>query len=513
MSTLLEHPPPAATTVDQATRSQDRLKFYFAILSALGGLVLATGQDAEMIPVIAVFFAAFGFVFVDSLKLFAVPPAVAYILMGMAAVYCVSDFWKLDTPGNRQMLSVAQLLVFVQAILMLQKKTLRIFEQLGVFCLLELVVAAVFNDALNYGLILLPIGLIAVWALTLLASVTAMEGLEARLTVSDPGARPAANFGKHRKPGPRWIRPTRDRARPSPVIRFAAVDSIDSLASAAAGMARFVLLTLAPAIVLVGAVFFYVLPRTTDAARMEERGNALVGFNDQMRLEQLGQMLQSTEPALRVRLSDRRNGRPYGIIGGMYLRGQVLETYEPLVTGGKTTATWSAVFGGSTKSRRSLPREYLPPRLSDTNFYDSVSVDVTCESMQSPSLFTIAPHFRIKSDDQVFHADGRWTLSRDEESGFFYPRIRYSFGTHAFRDGVQSDVIAAPSVIVLRRNHRPGGYLDQLSRFDADAMPTVAKTAAKFGIRFQRAREPTSRWPRRWRISWPMAATMNTRCS
>ena len=123
-----------------------RLKLYFAILSCLGGLVLASGERTELIPVVAVFFAVFGFVFVDWLQLFALPSAFAYLLMGIAAAYCVSDFWNLQTPGNQQMLSVAQLLVFVQAILMLQKKSPRIFEQLGVFCLLELVVAAEFAE-------------------------------------------------------------------------------------------------------------------------------------------------------------------------------------------------------------------------------------------------------------------------------------------------------------------------------------------------------------------------------
>ncbi len=176
----------AEENLDQVVTIQNRLKFYFAILSCLGGLVLASGEGAELIPVVAVFFAFFGFVFVDWLKLFALPPIAAYIMMGIAAVYCVSDFWDLDAPGNRQMLSVAQLLVSVQAILMLQEKTPRIFEQLAVFCLLELVVAAVFNDAPVYGMLLLPIGIIGALALALLASVSAGEGLQTAASESAP---------------------------------------------------------------------------------------------------------------------------------------------------------------------------------------------------------------------------------------------------------------------------------------------------------------------------------------
>jgi hypothetical protein len=59
-----------------------RLKLYFAILSCLGGLVLSAGSDTESIPIIAVFFAVFGYLFVDVLELFALPPLAAYAAMG-----------------------------------------------------------------------------------------------------------------------------------------------------------------------------------------------------------------------------------------------------------------------------------------------------------------------------------------------------------------------------------------------------------------------------------------------
>ena len=222
----------------QAASNQDRLKLYFAILTCLGGLVLASGEGAELIPVVAVFFAVFGYVFVDWLKLFALPAVAAYILMGFAAVYCVSDFWKLETPGNQQMLSVAQLLVLVQAILMLQKKTPRIFEQLGVFCLLELVVAAVFNDPLVYGLLLLPIGMIGIWALALLSSVTASEGLQLSMHQGGAGIGLDSDWGKDGKSDHWMISSIAGRPRQSPTIRYSAANSVGSLSVASARMGR-----------------------------------------------------------------------------------------------------------------------------------------------------------------------------------------------------------------------------------------------------------------------------------
>jgi hypothetical protein len=483
--------------------NQIRLKLSFAILSCLGGLVLASGDGAEVIPLIAIFFAVFGFVFVDWLKLFSLPPVAAYILMGIAAIYCVSDFWHFETPGNQQMLSVAHLLVFVQAILMLQKKTPRIFEQLGVFCLLELVVAAVFNDAIVYGFLLVPIGLLGAWALAMLSAVSACEGLDSGTDAMIGGVSSNPAKGEHWRS---WLwHADRGRAGGSDVICSASYSSVGSVALAVRRMRRYAIMTLAPAITLIAAVFFYVIPRTTDAARMEGKGNVLVGFSDTIHLEQIGEMLQSTEPAVRVRLSDRLTARPYLVDGGIYLRGQVLEDYQPTVTDGKLTATWSSAFAGSTSSNRPLPREYFPARPSDRNFYDSVLAEITCEATGSRSLFSIAPYFRVKAERRIVHAEGRWLISRRKTPSNIYTRLSYVFGTNAFRDGgVQTDMIAATqpglkfsladivgdadlsmlSEQIRSRlaggqiGGRPGSYLANLLRFDESSMPTIAQRAA-----------------------------------
>ena len=458
---------------DPAARIHERLKVYFAMISCLGGLVLGTEPQTESLPAIAIFFAVFGYVFVDWLRLFALPSIAAYAAMGLAALYCVSDFAELEGQGNHQIVVVAELLVMVQAILMLQTKTRRIFEQLGVFCLLQLVVAAVFNDAISYGLFLIPISVIGAWALSLLAAASALE--------------PPSKRGSGE---PATV----------PPIRCSAVSAQRSLVGASGRLPRIALWGIAPAAALVSAVFFYALPRTTDAAHLGERGDTLVGFRDEVRLEQFGEMLRSSKPAMRVKLTDARTGRNYRAVGGIYLRGRVLERYQAAATSEMSTAIWFATTPGSADATGRLPTEYVPRRASDKNFYDTVKARIKCESMGSSSLFAIAPYHRVAGRHGIEHLADRWTLRRradqPPEMSLSFPRIEYAFGTHAFHRGVQSELVARRSVRA--RSSRPPsvargrwdprearlktedadrGYLESLLAYNPDDIPAARRIA------------------------------------
>lgn len=451
-----------------------RLKFYFACLTCLGGLLLSAGTGNSTIPLIAVFFSIFGFVCVDWLELFALPPIAAYAAMAVAAFVCVSSFLELDAPANHQLVTVAQLLVFVQAILMLQGKTRRILEQLGVFCLLQLIVAAVFNDAISYGLLLIPIAVVGALALGLLAVVAATERMGE-----------FQGLGAHGK-----------SVAPPAVISFSAPESWESMTSSALRLPQAALITLAPAVILVGAIFFYALPRTTDAARIPNRGNALVGFSDELRLEQIGQMMQSNQAVLRLYLTEQPTGEPYYLVGGVYLRGKVLERYRAQLSGGVNTAVWSSAPAGAVSEPQSLPAEYLP----EQEAFDRVDVMVVCEATRSDALFSVAPYYVTRAHSEIVHVPERWTLARSEAEDWVYPRIEYQFGTHAFRSGIQADVIAYRSLGEVIKpawsfgfstasdellhqqaeQQRRLGYEEELLEFDVDAMPTVAELASQF---------------------------------
>ncbi|WP_372894917.1 DUF3488 and transglutaminase-like domain-containing protein [Stieleria sp.] len=466
-----------------------RLEFQFALLSAAGGLVLAGGQGTESIALLAVFSAVVGFVFVDWLRLIELPPIGAYLAMAGAAVYCVQDFWGLQQRGEPQMVSVALLLVLVQGVLMLQRKSRRILEQLAVFCLLELVVAAIFSDAIGFGVWMIPIAIVGASALSLLGLVTMMESIDVTLDRPVPEP-PKTRLGRFVQ----FIIGGRDDVPPrNAIVATSSPESVISIYWAAGPWSRYALLVLSPAVIVIAAAFFYVLPRRVQPSRSTARGPAMVGFDDEVRMEQLGPVMQNADPALRVKLTDKDSGEPYMINDSLYLRGKVLESYEVDYSRDRPIAKWVSTDQNSISRRGRIPSADRPRGRSDRTPYDRVHVKITCEAMSRPALFSIAPYHQDGDAIDVVHAIDRWTLAR-ESSAPPYPRISYEFGTHAFSDGIQTRWIAQASeserVILpyeLTRQQRLNSraprpkrdYETDLLRIDRASVPTAVRLASE----------------------------------
>ena len=458
-----------------------RVCLFFALMSLFGGLVLSGDSATQTFALIAISSAVFGFIVVDWMQLVSLPALPAYIAMVVSAVYCVSEFvdYSPESPyyfsfdlyrgGEMHLIAVSQLLVLIQSILMMQVKTRRVCEQLCIFCLLELIVAAVFNYAIGFGILLLPMGIVGAIGL-------------ASLSVSS--ANSEANDSR-RKVG-------KVQAYTIPKHFFVSLFAM-----------------LLPAVCLIAATFFYAIPRTIESARQRSSGTALVGFNDDVRLEQFGQMQQNNSIALRAWMTDRASGLPYKVIGGLYLRGRTLESYEASFIGSRPSAKWSSIGDDTNGGRTSLPREFHPPRTSDRNFFDDVRVTIDCEPIRSDSLFAVAPYHRNRPTNDLLHNLDRWTVRRWQVGDSTFPRLKYSFGSYAFQSGIQSDFVArlAPDEIFTEEDFelfiasqgrysmpveiseeeiRNGDFssLDPLSQarqeytqdllpFDSDAMPTI----------------------------------------
>jgi protein-glutamine gamma-glutamyltransferase len=433
--------PPFAGTDQGADRTagepidpvRARLNVLFAIATCLSGLTLAGNPATELLPVVACFFAIVGLVFVDLLRWFSLSPSLAYVALGGIALYSVSRLLEIGTgiADELQMVVVAELLVLVQAVLMLQRKNRRIYEQLAIFCLLELIVAAIFNDAINYGLLLLPLGMVGAAALAMLQGYgTTVDAF-------------ANEFAARRSDGPDWVNAGDNgpgdndsgdgfNDAGSALIRTRSPRSATTFRHAAILLPRITSLVFAPAVLMIAILFFYGLPRTAETAR-SGGGRVLVGFSPTVRLGQIGRMMQSDATALKIDLVDRKTGNPYSIMESLYLRGAVLETYNPGVA---NDGSWSTRDIGSSVVPTALPAMVMGR--GDWPGED-IRVRISVEPNSSQALFAIPPYHQLATIPEVIHQSDRWLLARRDRYGLVKSnRIAYQFGSNAFRNSRQT---------------------------------------------------------------------------
>ena len=115
--------------------SERLLQFCVASMAALATLMLGTSEDSAVLPVAGVVAAVFSLVFTDYLGWFRLHRFVAGAA-GMAAG--VNAFLQSQTGGlEGQFISVANLLIHLQIILLFQTKTDRVYWQLITLSLLQ----------------------------------------------------------------------------------------------------------------------------------------------------------------------------------------------------------------------------------------------------------------------------------------------------------------------------------------------------------------------------------------
>ncbi len=334
------------------------------------------------------------------------------------------------------------LLILVQCVLLFQQKGRRIYEQMAVFCLLQLIVGAVINDALMFGVLLVPVTVLILSSLLLLQT---------------------------------W-RPI-DRTASGRILQVKTKTEQLTWSDVFASMRR----ALIPGwlgIVLIAAVSFYALPR---ARGMQPRnsGNVTIGFTDEITLDQLGKISGNTQIVMRMRLTQRETGQPYTLEDGAYLRGVVLDGYT---ADSANIGRWTTVNVRERQRRAALPEQFEAYKRK-TAGYDVVDVSMDLEATDVRYLFSIPPYHENTESSDLFHIPLRWLLERSEQmDGSQQTKIDYGFGTHAFFRGRQTPWVRTHSRATTRTGTVPDlavGDLHLLKTFSDERMPTVAKLAKR----------------------------------
>ena len=314
---------------------QRLLQINMATLAALATVLLGMGQNSTAQP-LAVCLAAAASLWLTDVK--------GWIRLGRTATTVVVlpvmvyfAFRLLRVGGENRLLELANLVVCLQVILFFQQKNIAIYWQLAMVSLLQVVVAAGFSHGVAFGLLLVIYMLTGLSALALLFLYSQWSRYEQGAD-SGAGTVPTSASAKM------GLSPSRGTGAELPAApgRWPLAAAESAFSDAAAGSSHAGLVgELLRRLAMVGAgtlvlatVIFLAVPRLAGSAfrgAMFGPPKSVIGFSDTVELGQLGEVLESREEVMRVKLSQPAlhggNPRPYPVQPDIYLRGAILTCY------------------------------------------------------------------------------------------------------------------------------------------------------------------------------------------
>lgn len=437
-----------------------RLTIYFGMFATIAAGMIGLGQESWFLPVLVAVASTVAIIVTDMQGWFFLHRFLVYVGMIFGAGVAIYGFMN-DAMANR-LLSVGNLLVYVQLPLMFQKKSKRVFEQWGVFLLLELVVAALVNDNVLYGVLMLPvlgIGCAALMALALFSShlrhsesISESTGVWSRLM--------------------HWLGKEQIiTRRSSGLVLTASSDKAPETQDKVYAPSRWRsgILPTAAATLLFSIAYFYTLPRLHSGAFEGDGfswGGAKIGFSDQISLQFIGEVLQNDSPAFRLSMTDEKSGANYRPNQPPYIRATVVYRYAD----GAGQGVWQPGERSSIKNAKSAFAE-----LPNTNELDSellskrdrVVVSVIEKSPFGEVLCSLPPFSSgEKSPFRMIRKDWRMVDPRPSAQTETPAKRRYSFLSHAFLSGQDSPVLADVSdSFEDKQNGTFNQYQGELTRF------------------------------------------------
>jgi hypothetical protein len=415
------------------------LQVNVAVLVTLGAVLLGMSQGEPLLP-LGMLIAAFVSVWLTDVAgwfrlnwLFTNVAAAAAFVIFLGQVTGLS--------GVVRVLAIGNLLVFLQIILLLQKKDARAYWLLILLSLLEVVVAAIFQQKLLFGLVLLAYLFVALSALAILF----LHRERTRHRAAGESPAPALAEG-------RW--PLAGRAP----------DFGDSNAGYGGprGVARELRRRVAGIGVgslLLALVVFFIFPRWGNQpwrGAMAARRHA-VGYSDAIRLGELGKILEDPAEVLRVELLDAATQEPYEVRGELYLRGSVLTRYQQ--------GRWSHPGRGVFSNAETVPLAWPAPAEA------RVIQRITIEPLDRPELFCVWPFANLREGQSLlFDPDREVLLRPNADMG---RRLIYELATPAFRGGLQESLMP-------RQEGPPLGTLPLLEMPPVEVVPGLVAKAAEW---------------------------------
>ncbi|MCH2181172.1 MAG: DUF3488 and transglutaminase-like domain-containing protein [Mariniblastus sp.] len=344
------------------------------LLVTVSGFLLGASQNSVMLTMIAFTGALLPLILVDWLRLFYLRGWLANVASILILLYAMKDFYG----GNSttKLISVGQLLIYLQTILLFQKKTPRLYWQVLVLTLLQVVVAAIFNLNLEGGLLFILYFAIA-GAMMMLQCESIQRYEVNRLN--------RENLTQARSRIESLDRGSYTCRGSSPCMVYAS-----RVSTSGARMVGSLLPWLFVGFVF-SVVLFYNVPRT-DSAWLGPgmKKVTATGLSYRVNLDNRGVISDSGQLVFRAWFTDPQSEDKIQLTQPPYFRGMPLSRWT--VEKGVTTwkAPYDSVYEFSYQSLSALPSQRNGWLISD----------IAMEATTDPLLFGLAPGFRLQGTSQ-----------------------------------------------------------------------------------------------------------------
>jgi transglutaminase-like putative cysteine protease len=428
--------------------SLDRaLSLHTAALAILGAVFVGQGRDAALIPVVTVLAAVAAIALTDVLEWLRLNRWLANLLAIVAVAWSLREFFHLAS--DEKLVSIANMLCYLQIILLFQGKSSRVYWQLVVLSTLQVVVGAALDVGPQFGLLLAVYGVVALSSLVFLCiyrEVRPVSTLQPDVIGEGSAwkillARPQVAHGGF---GLEEIR----RQLPAKIVIRQTV-------------------LLAVVTLQLALVFFYVTPRLGDSSwQASPGGGAATGFRPEARLPEGGRIHMTNQVVMRVALSRMADRRPVMLVSDPYFHGEILTDYR-VDESGSRWARWNSLGSSGGTGRRSRSSYSSLPPQTTTNM---VRQDVILEAGNSGRRFAIMPAQPIFDMTSVPYGTGHV----EAESHAAVRQQRYSVATPAIRNDRQMLAIPIPLLDeALLESEK-----ERALAFDRDRFPELARIAA-----------------------------------
>lgn len=449
------------------------LTLHFAVIAWLTAMLIATGSGGFYLPAVVFVASLCGFIFVDTLGWFELRKIGSYIGMSVATIFAIASYVYSVFVSNSeagQLVAVAGLLIYPECILFLQRKSLRVYEQLAIFLLLEMIVAALINDNLFFGLLLTPIMLLWVSSLFLFSRYATLVQIDS--SIDEPV--PIFFEVMYR----RYVRPILGEPVKQRVVSTQFVATADVQATRFARRSLQALPIGIGALVF-AAIFFYLLPRTSPGDFRAGIGvNPSVGLPTEMRFGLFGRLLQNPTQVMRVSFKYDATGKTYRLSDPPYLRARVFDTYYATTAAG--TRREQPVWGLAINQPFHPP---LPDSSGIETFVRSGGSDLVLAEFDirrefASVLYTITPPYAPVEKQRVGLSYDRFNMLLDPIEGNS-PAIGKSFvytlGTGGFANSEQLAITPAflpPSWVRPMSNQlaRPLGNFTEIEKYSRNLL-------------------------------------------